>query len=202
MSKSPNFKEQLSYEAQGASDFLTHGKTRKDCPHEKESWEWHHWVYGNENAAGEAEIIKRGTISFFSETSTEPLFTLPVKEAIDKAHLGEGPTLIEAITYRRTMHTTADDRTKYRDPAEVKYWEERDPIKRFREYLERNGYWNEELEHKTAERATQEIEKAIEEAESMKLDKPEDIFMYTYSKMPPHLVEQMNELMEYLKNKQ
>lgn len=124
------------------------------------------------------------------------------KEAIDKAHRGEGPTLIEAITYRRSMHTTADDPTKYRDAAEVKSWEEKDPIKRFKIYLERNGYWSDELEQKTVERATSEIEKAIEEAEALKLDNPEDLFMYTYSKMPPHLVEQMNELMEYLKEKQ
>ncbi|MBS3067778.1 pyruvate dehydrogenase (acetyl-transferring) E1 component subunit alpha [Candidatus Micrarchaeota archaeon] len=123
------------------------------------------------------------------------------KEAIDKAHRGEGPTLIEALTYRMSHHTTADDWTKYRDSAEVEQWKERDPVKRFRIYLERNGYWNEDLEKKTVERATSEIEKAIEEAESMKLDNPEDVFMYTYSKMPPHLVEQMNELMEYLKNK-
>ena len=124
------------------------------------------------------------------------------KEAIDKAHRGEGPTLIEALTYRRGPHTTADDPTKYRDPAELKYWEERDPIKRFRIYLERNGYWNEDLEKKTVEGATNETEKAIEEAEAMKLDNPEDLFMSTYSKMPPHLVEEMNELMEYLKSKQ
>ena len=124
-----------------------------------------------------------------------------VKEAIDKAHRGEGPTLIEAITYRRTMHTTADDPNKYRDPAEVKEWETKDPIKRFRVYLERNGIWNEDLEKKTAERATQEIEKALEEAEAVKMDDYNDMFKYTYSKMPPHLVEQMNELTEYLKEK-
>lgn len=124
------------------------------------------------------------------------------KEAMDRAHRGEGATLIEALTYRRTMHTTADDPTKYRNPDEVKYWEERDPIKRFRIYLERNGYWSEELEKKTAERASAEIEKAVEEAESENIANPEDVFMYTYSKMPPHLVEQMNEMMEYLKEKE
>ncbi len=125
------------------------------------------------------------------------------REAIERGRRGEGPTLIETITYRRGPHTTADDPNKYRNnPEEQKYWEDRDPLKRFRAYLERQGYWNDDLEARTVERATQQIEKAIEEAESMKLDNIEDMFMYTYSKMPPHLVNQMNELAEYIKEKQ
>lgn len=123
------------------------------------------------------------------------------KDAIEKAHRGEGPTLIEAITYRMTHHTTADDWTKYRDATDLEPWKAKDPIKRFRIYLERNGLWNEDLEKKTVERVTAEIEKSIEEAENEKLDNPEDIFAYTYSKMPPHLIEQRNELMEYLREK-
>ncbi|MEK6981655.1 MAG: pyruvate dehydrogenase (acetyl-transferring) E1 component subunit alpha [Candidatus Micrarchaeota archaeon] len=123
------------------------------------------------------------------------------KEAYDRAKRGEGATLIEAVTYRMSLHTTADDPTKYRSSDDVKQWEAKDPIKRFRIYLERNGYWNEDMEKRTAEKITADIEKAVEEAENEKLDNYEDMFKYTYAKMPPHLVEQMNELSTYLKEK-
>jgi len=57
------------------------------------------------------------------------------KEAVRRAHAGEGPTLIEAMTYRIGPHSTADDATRYRDEDEVAAWRERDPIERFRRFL-------------------------------------------------------------------
>jgi len=57
------------------------------------------------------------------------------KAAVERAHAGVGPTLIEAMTYRVGPHTTADDATRYRDEAEVQVWRDRDPIERFRRYL-------------------------------------------------------------------
>ena len=60
-------------------------------------------------------------------------------EAAARARQGEGPTLIEASTYRRGAHTSSDDPSVYRDPAEPKEWEASDPIKRFRVYCESQG---------------------------------------------------------------
>jgi 2-oxoisovalerate dehydrogenase E1 component alpha subunit len=60
-------------------------------------------------------------------------------KALDDARAGHGPSLIEALTYRVGAHTTADDPTKYRDPAELAYWVARDPIVRFRNYLKGLG---------------------------------------------------------------
>ena len=57
------------------------------------------------------------------------------KEAVERAHAGEGPTLIEAVTYRIGPHSTADDASRYRDDDEVAAWRARDPIDRFRRYL-------------------------------------------------------------------
>ena len=57
------------------------------------------------------------------------------REAVERARAGEGPTLIEAITYRIGSHSTADDAGRYRDEAEVAAWRERDPIDRYRSYL-------------------------------------------------------------------
>jgi 2-oxoisovalerate dehydrogenase E1 component alpha subunit len=61
------------------------------------------------------------------------------RQAMEDARAGVGPSLIEAVTYRMGAHTTADDPTKYRTDAEVEYWEARDPIPRYRTWLEARG---------------------------------------------------------------
>ncbi|WP_258402047.1 thiamine pyrophosphate-dependent enzyme, partial [Burkholderia multivorans] len=58
------------------------------------------------------------------------------RASLDSVRAGNGPMLIEAFTYRRGAHNTADDPTKYRDRAEEEIWEDRDPITRLRAYLE------------------------------------------------------------------
>ena len=62
------------------------------------------------------------------------------KRALEAARSGQGPTFIEAFTYRMGAHTTSDDPTKYRVSAEVEVWKHRDPIQRLRRYLERQGH--------------------------------------------------------------
>lgn len=83
------------------------------------------------------------------------------RDALERARRGDGPTLIEAVTYRLSMHTTADDPTKYRDDAEVREWEARDPIPRFRWYLESRGFWNSELEGELYEQVKADIDRAV-----------------------------------------
>jgi 2-oxoisovalerate dehydrogenase E1 component alpha subunit len=61
------------------------------------------------------------------------------KEAVERARAGDGPTLIEAMTYRVGSHSTADDASRYRNDAEVEAWRERDPIDRYRTYLLGSG---------------------------------------------------------------
>ncbi len=121
------------------------------------------------------------------------------KEALEKARAGEGSTLIEAYTYRKASHTTADDASKYRSDEEVKKWEKRDPIERFRIYLKNKGIWNESFERKVQEEAEATVNKAVEEAEETPLPRIEDIFIYTYKNMTPNLKEQLEELKVYLK---
>lgn len=57
------------------------------------------------------------------------------RTAVERAHAGDGPTLIEAVTYRIGPHTTSDDASRYRSEEEVASWRERDPIERYRKYL-------------------------------------------------------------------
>lgn len=61
------------------------------------------------------------------------------KSALERARRGEGPTLVEAFTYRMGAHTTSDDPTKYRADEETASWEAKDPILRLRTYLENEG---------------------------------------------------------------
>ncbi len=61
------------------------------------------------------------------------------RNAVERARAGDGPTLIEAVTYRMGPHTTSDDPTRYRDAEELELWRQRDPIDRFRRVLEAHG---------------------------------------------------------------
>jgi 2-oxoisovalerate dehydrogenase E1 component alpha subunit len=65
------------------------------------------------------------------------------REAVERARAGGGPTLIEALTYRITAHTTSDDASRYRDEAAVEAWRARDPIERFRRWLIAAGHVDE-----------------------------------------------------------
>ena len=75
------------------------------------------------------------------------------KAAVDRAHAGEGPTLIEAVTYRIGSHSTADDASKYRAEEEVTPWRERDPIEHHRRFLESRGFIDETFVKETEEEA-------------------------------------------------
>jgi pyruvate dehydrogenase E1 component alpha subunit len=87
-------------------------------------------------------------------------------EAVERARKGEGPTLIETVTYRFGPHSmSGDDPTKYRTKDEQGDWEVRDPLVRFRRYLEKQGLWSEEQEAKVVEEAKAEVAAAIKQAE-------------------------------------
>ena len=116
------------------------------------------------------------------------------REAVARARAGEGPTLIECVTYRLGVHTTADDPTKYRSDDEVKAWERKDPLTRLVPLLERRGLLAPELEAEI----DAEIAAAIERFESMPAPDPVTIFEHVYAERPPHLEEQRTELIERL----
>ncbi len=89
------------------------------------------------------------------------------KEARDRAVAGEGPTLIETMTYRYGPQIMAgDDPTRYRTSDEDAEWEKKDPLVRFRKFLENKGLWNEDKENEVIERAKADIKAAIKEADN------------------------------------
>ena len=126
------------------------------------------------------------------------------KQAIEKARAGKGPTLIEAVTYRQLMHTTADDPKKYRKPEEEEYWMKRDPIPRYEKYLKSKKLWTEKYKKQLEEKLQKEIEEAAEkmDEEVKKLKKPENIFNYVYAEMDSNLKEQLDYLKEILNEKE
>src|SRR6267143_4579357 len=75
------------------------------------------------------------------------------REAVERARAGDGPTLIECVTYRLGVHTTADDPTKYRTAEEVAEWERKDPLTRFAAYLEKRNLLEEGLEQGSTRRS-------------------------------------------------
>ena len=109
--------------------------------------------------------------------------------------------MIEAYTYRLSNHTTSDDATKYRSEEETKKWEKRDPVLRFKKYLQNKGIWSEKFEDRVKNIANENIEKAVRQAEDIPPPKIEDLFVYTYKDMTPQLKEQLDELKIFLKEK-
>lgn len=116
------------------------------------------------------------------------------KEALARAREGKGPTLIESYTYRMGDHTTSDDATRYRMEKELAEWKEKDPIKRFKIYLEGKGIWNEDKESKLQEEISALVESEVKKAEAVPKPSLEDMFKFTYAEMTDDLKEQMESL--------
>jgi pyruvate dehydrogenase E1 component alpha subunit len=116
------------------------------------------------------------------------------REAVDRARARDGPTLIECVTYRLAMHTTADDPTKYRSEAEVKEWERRDPLARFAAYLQKRNLLEEGLEAAI----DAEIAAGVQRFEALPPPDPLAMFDHVYAELPRHLVEQRREAAQRL----
>jgi TPP-dependent pyruvate/acetoin dehydrogenase alpha subunit len=116
-------------------------------------------------------------------------------EAVERARSGQGPTLIEALTYRLQAHSSSDDPSAYRDPDEPRVWERRDPLVRYRKFLERRDLWSEELERRTTDRYNDEISRVIAESDEIGLPSLETLFDDVYEDLSPGLGEQRDYLL-------
>lgn len=118
-----------------------------------------------------------------------------MKDAIDRARAGEGPTFVECLTYRMGAHSTSDDPTRYRSEEEVREWSEKDPIDRLRKHLFYLGVLDEEGDAKIAEELEGEIAAAVTEVERHGPPGRGTLFEDVYAQPPWHLDEQRRELM-------
>jgi pyruvate dehydrogenase E1 component alpha subunit len=121
-------------------------------------------------------------------------------EAVERARSGGGPTMVECVTYRMMMHTTADDPKRYRTEEEVESWKKRDPLLRFQKYLTDKNLLTEENINGLEQEIKDEIQAAVENAEEqMKAGgDPLDMFEHTYAELPPNLIAQREELKQEL----
>ena len=119
------------------------------------------------------------------------------KKARENAIKGEGPSLIETLTYRYGPHTMAgDDPTRYRTDELDSEWEKRDPLVRFRAFLENKGLWSEEKENEVIEQAKDDIREAIKQADAYPKQKVTELMDFMYEDMPVNLKEQYKEYEE------
>jgi len=115
------------------------------------------------------------------------------REAVERARSGGGPTLIEAVTYRLGVHTTADDPTKYRASEEVEQWEKRDPLLRFTKYLRGKGVLDDGLSAEIEQDIGEQVRRGVEAYEASQDVDPLDAFAFVYERLPAELAAQREE---------
>jgi 2-oxoisovalerate dehydrogenase E1 component alpha subunit len=116
------------------------------------------------------------------------------EDAIAQARAGAGPRLIEALTYRLSDHTTADDAARYRPPEEVQARWKEEPIARLRAYLVCQNAWGKSQEEELAAECQKQIEAAIERYLASAPRAPETMFDHLYAELPPAYAGQRAEL--------
>jgi pyruvate dehydrogenase E1 component alpha subunit/2-oxoisovalerate dehydrogenase E1 component alpha subunit len=116
-------------------------------------------------------------------------------DAADRARRGEGPTFVEALTYRIGAHSTSDDPTRYRADAEVEAWKKKDPVDRLAKHLRLLGLVDDAHEAKLDEELSAEIGAAVNEVEAMGAPARESLFDDVYAELPAHLREERAELL-------
>jgi pyruvate dehydrogenase E1 component alpha subunit len=121
------------------------------------------------------------------------------KEALDRAKSGGGPTLIEAVTYRLMMHTTADDPTKYRKQEEVDGWKLKDPLVRFQKYLTAKGILDERKQSALESEIKAEVDGAVKEFEAIKDLPPDSCFDHVFGTKHDVIEEQRREFLAEMK---
>jgi len=120
------------------------------------------------------------------------------QKALQRAREGNGPTLIEAYTYRMGAHTTTDDPTRYRHNADVEHWKLKDPIARIEALLKRHGVASESFLKKVDHEADELGERLREGCKALPNPDPRAIFDHAYSDLPDILATQRAEFVSYL----
>jgi 2-oxoisovalerate dehydrogenase E1 component alpha subunit len=116
------------------------------------------------------------------------------EDAIAQARTGGGPRLIEAVTYRLSDHTTADDAARYRPPEEVQARWKEEPIARLRAYLVSQKAWGKSQEEELATDCQKQIEAAIERYLATAPRAPQTMFDHLYAELPRAYANQRAEL--------
>ncbi len=144
------------------------------------------WAIGmaHERATSQPEIYKKASVFDMAGYEVDGMDVLAVntlaKEAVARARAGEGPTLIEALTYRFRGHSLADP-DELRQPAEKEFWGKRDPIKKFAAYMTERGLASEAKLKEIDNKVTELVEDAVKFAESSPEPDPNDLRRYVFA---------------------
>jgi TPP-dependent pyruvate/acetoin dehydrogenase alpha subunit len=120
----------------------------------------------------QADFAKKGDaygVPNLRVDGNDPLAVFAVTSAARERLESEGPTLIEAVTYRLGFHTSSDNPDLYRQQAEAELWADWDPLRRTRLYLEQAGHWSVKDEEALQQDCQNRIQQAIDTAEAMDL---------------------------------
>jgi pyruvate dehydrogenase E1 component alpha subunit len=117
-----------------------------------------------------------------------------VGRAVEKARTGGGPTLLEALTYRLSDHTTADDATRYRSAEELKEQWKEEPILRLRTWLHAKGAWSPAEEQALAKDAQTHVQKMVQAYLETPPPGPGQMFEHLYARLPRQYESQAAEL--------
>ena len=121
-----------------------------------------------------------------------------VGAALERARAGQGPTLVEAFTYRMAAHTTADDATRYRAAGDDDLWRERDPIARVERYLRVGGHLDDDLVDRVSAEGDELARVVRAGVRDMPEPDPERVFQHAYATLPAELREQRSAWREHL----
>jgi 2-oxoisovalerate dehydrogenase E1 component alpha subunit len=120
-----------------------------------------------------------------------------VARAAEKARSGGGPTVIEALSYRLSDHTTADDATRYRPASEVEEAWKVEPIIRLRKLLMERGVLDEQREQAMKAEYSREVEEAVQEYLGTAKQSTDAMFDYLFANPPRHIAEQKDVARRY-----
>ncbi|MEV1288348.1 pyruvate dehydrogenase (acetyl-transferring) E1 component subunit alpha [Micromonospora sp. NPDC049679] len=122
------------------------------------------------------------------------------RAALDNARHGQGPTLIEAYTYRMGAHTTSDDPTRYRIASEVEAWQAKDPIARVRAFVEKQQIADADFFAEIDEEARREAVRLRERVLAMPDPEPVTLFDHVYANGSPLLDSQREQFSRYMES--
>ena len=119
-----------------------------------------------------------------------------MNDALAKARAGTGPTVIEALSYRLSDHTTADDASRYRAPEELAEAWKREPILRLRNYLSGIGAWDKTREEELLKRCNDEVQAAAQAYLDTPAPPLSQMFDHLYATLPAAILAQRAALLE------
>jgi 2-oxoisovalerate dehydrogenase E1 component alpha subunit len=157
------------------------------------SADYHHQT-ASENIAAKAHAYG---MPGYHVDGMDPLASYFVmQEAVERARQGLGPSLVEMKVYRYGPHSSDDDDSSYRPKAEVEAWRKRDPIARYRLFLEARGLWNDRQEEALRADVSAELTAAIADVEAAGPVPLEWMFDDVYAELPETLLQQRREFLE------